>query len=82
MTAVSPETKEPTVANEIEQALSAMHTAGRRPKVHDAQMVFKLPSSVKALIKAFGEGRGESEGAVVRQALAEFFERRGYGDNK
>lgn len=66
----------------IEQALNSMHNSGRRAKVHDAQMVIKLPSPIKTLVKAYADGREESEAAVVRQALAEFFERRGYGNGQ
>lgn len=67
------------MASKVTEALNAMQSAGRRPRVHDAQMVFKLPQPVKDLVTSYSKGRDESEGAVVRQALAEFFERRGYG---
>lgn len=69
------------MTNEIDQALAALHNNNRRVRVHDAQMVIKLPSAVKALVKSYGTGRNESEATVVRQALAEFFERRGFGND-
>lgn len=61
-----------------QKALEALTSGSKRPKIHDAQMVTKLPKAVKELVKEYGQNRGDSEGAVVRLALAEFFERRGY----
>lgn len=58
--------------------LAALTSGSKRVRIHDAQMVIKLPSSVKALVKEYGDSRDESEAVVVRRALAEFFERRGY----
>lgn len=71
-----------THAQAVEAGLAALHTAGRRVKIHDAQMVVKLPKAVKALVQEYGAGRNESEATVVRQALAEFFERRGFGSGR
>lgn len=64
--------------SERSTALAALKTGGKRVRVHDAQMVTKLPKAVKSLIKEHADRIGESEGAVVRDALAEYFERRGY----
>jgi hypothetical protein len=64
--------------SDTKTALEALSTGGKRVRVHDAQMVTKLPKAVKALIKEFGDARGMSEGAVVREALGEFFTKRGY----
>lgn len=64
--------------NATQNALAALQSGGKRAKIHDAQMVTKLPQAVKDLVNEYGKGRGESEATVVRTALAEFFERRGY----
>lgn len=59
-------------------AVDALRSGGKREKIHDTQMVFKLPSTAKALIKQAAEAQTKTEGAIVRDALAEYFERRGY----
>lgn len=64
--------------SETQTGLAALKSGSKRPRIHDAQMVTKLPKAVKSLISEYSTGRGESEGAIVRLALAEFFERRGY----
>lgn len=60
-------------------ALAALNTAGKRVKVHDAQMVVKLPSPVKALVNQDAKANNVSEATVVRWALADYFAKRGYG---
>lgn len=57
---------------------NALRTGGKRAKVHDAQAVFKLPATAKALVAKIAEKESMSEGAIHREALAEYFERRGY----
>ena len=59
--------------------LDALATGSKRPRVHNAQMVTKLPASVKELVESYAAERQESAADVVRDALREFFERRGYG---
>lgn len=56
----------------------ALRTGGRRVRTHDAQMVVKLPASAKALLRVAAESQNVSDATIVRLALAEFFERRGY----
>lgn len=68
------------MANELATALAALSGTGKRARIHNAQMVIKLPKAVKDLISEYADTRGESEATVARQAFAEFFERRGYGD--
>lgn len=58
--------------------VDALRSGGKRTKTHDAQMVFKLPKAAKALVKKVAEDTGNSEGGIARDALAEYFERRGY----
>jgi hypothetical protein len=41
-------------------------------------MVTKLPKAVKELVIDFGKKNDMSEAAVVRDALSEYFSRRGY----
>lgn len=65
--------------NATQTALQALQTPNKRARVHDAQMVTKLPKAVKDLVNDYAETSGDSEAGVVRLALAEFFERRGYG---
>jgi hypothetical protein len=69
---------QPIAAQEAE-ALAALGGAGKRVKVHDAQMVLKVPHTVKRMIKAEGLANDVSEATVVRWALAEYFEKRGIG---
>lgn len=56
----------------------ALNTNGRRKRTHDAQMVVKLPASAKALIHTAAESQDVSDATIVRWALAEWFEKRGY----
>lgn len=63
----------------LNSALNALGNAGKRARVHDAQMVIKLPEQVKNLVKEFAAADNVSDAAIVRFALAEYFERRGLG---
>lgn len=58
--------------------LSNLKAPTKRVRNFDAQMVTKLPSSAKTLVNAIAADTGKSEGAIVREALSEYFERRGY----
>lgn len=58
--------------------IEALNSSGKRARVQDAQMVVKLPSSAKSLINEIAKKEEVSEAHVVRQAIAEYFERRGY----
>lgn len=58
--------------------LDALNNGGKRVKTHDAQMVIKLPQSAKDLIKEAAAAQGVSDATVVRHALAEYLQRRGY----
>ncbi len=60
-------------------ALDACSTVRKRARIHDAQVVTKMPKAMKTLISDFAKGRDWSDADVVRDALAEYFERRGYG---
>lgn len=66
-----------TPSRNLGQALDALSSAGKRVKVHDAQMVVKLPQGVKSLVEEYAKTDGVSSGTIVRYALAEYFERRG-----
>lgn len=59
-------------------ALAALNTAGKRVKVHDAQIVIKLPASIKKLIAEDAEANETSEATIVRWALADYFAKRGF----
>lgn len=67
---------EATTAGE-RAALAQLGGTGKRAKVHDAQIVFKLPSPVKALIQEYADSEEVGGGQVIRWALAEYFEKRG-----
>lgn len=67
---------ETTTVNES-AALAQLGGTGKRAKIHDAQIVFKLPSPVKALIQEYAGSEEVSDGQVIRWALAEYFEKRG-----
>lgn len=58
-------------------ALAQLGGTGKRQKIHDAQIVFKLPKPVKALIQEYAGTEEVSDGQVIRWALAEYFEKRG-----
>ena len=67
---------ESTTASES-AALAQLGGTGKRAKIHDAQIVFKLPSPVKDLVQEYAGTEEVSDGQVVRWALGEFFEKRG-----
>ncbi len=71
-------TQEPT-ATETADALAALNSGGKRAKIHDAQMVIKLPSQVKTLISEQATANSVSEATIIRWALADYFEKRGVG---
>lgn len=58
--------------------IEALNSGGKRARVHNAQMVIKLPESAKDLVNTIAVKEKVSEAQVVRSALAEYFERRGY----
>jgi hypothetical protein len=62
----------------VSNTLADLTNGGKRTKIHDAQMVTKLPAAAKALVTKVATDQGVSEADVVRTALAEYFERRGY----
>lgn len=62
----------------MSNALADLRTGGKRTRVHDAQLVIKLPSRAKELVKQVADGREVSEATIVRDAIAEYLERRGY----
>lgn len=57
----------------------SLNVEGKRTRTHDAQMVFKLPSSAKELIRVVAEAEGVTDATIVRKAVAEYLSRRGYG---
>ena len=65
------------MSNTIDQ----LTNGGKRVKTHDAQMVIKLPSAAKDLVEKAAEAQGLSGATVVRYAIAEYLERRGYNRN-
>jgi len=50
----------------------------KRVRIHDSSINFKLPAAVKVLVNEYAEIQKVSEATVVRWALADFFERKGY----
>ncbi|HKZ21204.1 MAG TPA: ribbon-helix-helix protein, CopG family [Acidimicrobiia bacterium] len=58
--------------------ISDLTNGGQRTKVHDAQILAKLPSSAKALLQKAADSQGVTLAVVIRTALAEYLERRGY----
>lgn len=59
-------------------ALTNLRSSGTRTRIMDAQLVTKIPVAAKLLISRAAADRGVSDAAIVREALAEYFERRGY----
>lgn len=62
------------MSNTIDQ----LNGTGQRTKTHDAQLVVKVPKAAKALIEKAAVAQGVSAATVVRHAVAEYLERRGY----
>lgn len=62
------------MSNTIDQ----LTNGGKRVRTHDAQMVTKLPKAAKALAEKVAADQNVTPSAVVREALAEYFTRRGY----
>lgn len=62
----------------MSHGLELLATKGTREVVHDAAMNFKLPASVKQLIEEYAAEKKETAAQVVRDALSDYFERRGY----
>lgn len=58
--------------------IEALNSGGKRERVHNAQIVTKVPQSAKDLVNTISKKENVSEATIVRQALAEYFERRGY----
>lgn len=63
----------------MSSTLDALTSGGKRTKVHNAQLVVKLPQGARDLVTAQAGIEQVSEATVVRWALAEYFERRGLG---
>lgn len=59
-------------------ALASLSTSRKRERINDAQIVTKLPKAVKALMEEVAEKNGVSAGAINREALGEYFHKRGY----
>lgn len=59
-------------------AVDSLRSSANRRKIHDDQMVLKLPKEAKALVRSVAESQGISDAAVVRLAIAEYLERRGH----
>lgn len=59
-------------------ALASLQAPKKREKVNDGQIVTKLPKAVKALINEVATKDGVSDATIVREALGEYFGRRGY----
>ena len=62
----------------MSEMLTALRNRGRRARIMDAQIVIKLPTRAKELINTIAEKEDISDSSVVREAIAEYLERRGY----
>lgn len=58
--------------------IQSLNGGGKRARVHDAQIVAKVPARAKELVGQIAKDREVSDSTVVREALAEYFEKRGY----
>jgi hypothetical protein len=67
-----------TVTLTKKAALASLAKGRKRERINDAQIVTKLPSAVKALINEVATKDGVSDATITREALGEYFERRGY----
>ncbi len=62
----------------MSNVISALSSGGKRARVHDAQIVTKVPTRAKELIAEIATAREVSDAVIVREALGEYFEKRGY----
>lgn len=58
--------------------LESLTGDGKRPLVHDKQLVFKLPASIKEIVTQEAARQKVSESALARRALGEYLQRLGY----
>jgi len=59
-------------------AINELRSSASRRRIHDSQIVTKLPADAKTLISRIADDQGVSDSAIVRLAIAEYLERRGY----
>lgn len=60
-------------------ALEALRSnSNRREKVHNAQIIAKCPQAVKDLVEGIAKEQNRSAADLVREALGDWLERRGY----
>lgn len=59
-------------------SLTELLSASKRPRIMNAQIVTKVPARVKNLVAEVAADRGVYDSDIVREALAEYFEKRGY----
>lgn len=57
--------------------LATLTSSNRRPRIHDAQVVFKAPKSMKSLVESYATESGTDAASIYRAAVAEYLERRG-----
>jgi hypothetical protein len=62
--------------------LEALNNTGKRARIHDATANFKLPAAVKEVVLGIAARNKVSEATVLRWALNEYLEARGYGEEK
>lgn len=58
--------------------IDALNGGGKRTKVHDAQIIAKVPQAAKDLVEKVAKKEEVTAATIVRWALGEYFERRGY----
>lgn len=63
----------------MSKVIESLTGAQKRERVHNDQMVLKLPKAAKDLVRSIAATDNVSDAQIVRVALAEYFERRGYG---
>lgn len=62
----------------MSSTVEALNAGGKRTKTHNAQMVIKLPAAAKDLVREVAQSQDVSDATIIRWALAEWFEKRGY----
>jgi hypothetical protein len=61
------------------ELLTVLASPNRRPKVHDAQIVFKAPKAMKSLVEEYAKDNEMDAATIYRAAVGEYLERRGFG---
>lgn len=58
--------------------IDSLSGGAKRVRIHDAQIVAKVPQRAKDLVSEIAASRNVTDAVIIREALGEYFQRRGY----